>query len=60
MFGEAPGKNAGEMKFVVAFRINDDVTAHLMKLSVESGFQPEQIARYALKKYLAELASKES
>lgn len=55
MFGEAPGKNAGEMKFVVAFRINDDVTKQLMQRVIDSGYQPEQIARYALKKYLNEL-----
>ena len=59
MFGEAPGKNTGEMKFVVAFRINDEVTKQLMQRVIASGYQPEQIARYALKKYLNELSKTE-
>lgn len=59
MFGKAPGKNAGEMKFVVAFRINDDVTKQLIQRVIDSGYQPEQIARYALKKYLNELSHAE-
>ena len=44
------------MRFVVGFRIDDDVTKALMSRCVESGFRPEQIARYALKRYLSELS----
>jgi hypothetical protein len=57
MFGLAPKAKNPPMKFVVAFRINDDVTQALMMRCIESGYQPEQIARYALKKYLTELSN---
>jgi len=63
MMGERPAAGPNKkypLRFVVAYRIDEDVTGQLMRRSIESGFQPEQIARYALKKYLAELASKES
>ena len=58
MFGPSPGKAPTKekpQKFVVAFRVNDDITKHLISLSLDSGYRPEQIARYALKKYLAEI-----
>ena len=54
MFGEGKS-NKSPMKFVVAYRIDDDTTKKLMNRCIEAGFQPEQIARYALKKYLAEI-----
>ena len=59
MFGLAPKSQKPPLRFVVAYRIDDDVTRLLMLKSFESGFSPEQIARYALKKYLAELGNKE-
>jgi hypothetical protein len=58
MFGEGKSHNP-PMKFVVAFRINDDITKELMQQCIESGYKPEQIARYALKRYLAEISHKE-
>lgn len=63
MFGISPGKPATDkhpLKFVVAFRIDDDDTKQLMQRCVDSGFKPEQIARYALKRYLAELSKTSS
>lgn len=62
MVGERPatGPNGKfPLKFVVAFRIDDEITKQLMTRAVESGYQPEQIARYALKKYLNELSKTE-
>lgn len=47
------------MKFVVAYRIDDETTQKLMQRCIDSGYQPEQIARYALKRYLAEINHKE-
>ena len=55
MFGLAPKSQKPPLRFVVAYRIDDDVTSALMRRVSESGFSPEQIARYALKKYLSEL-----
>lgn len=54
MFGNGKRKD-DPMKFVVAFRIDDETTKQLMTRCIDDGFQPEQIARYALKKYLAEI-----
>lgn len=62
MVGERPAtgpKGKFPLKFVVAFRIDDDVTKQLMQRAIDSGYQPEQIARYALKRYLNELIPKE-
>lgn len=55
MFGKGKSQKA-PMPFVVSYRIDDDVTSHLMSLVVSSGFKPEQIARYALKRYLTEVS----
>lgn len=58
MFGE--GKtHKPPMKFVVSYRVDDETTQALMKRCIDSGFKPEQIARYALKKYLNELSHTE-
>lgn len=54
MFGEGKS-NKSPMKFVVAYRIDDDTTKKLMNRCIETGYQPEQVARYALKKYLSEI-----
>jgi hypothetical protein len=43
------------MKFIVAFRIDDETTKKLMERCMDLGYSPEQIARYSLKKYLNEL-----
>ena len=59
MFGIAPKSQKPPLRFVVAYRIDDDVTRSLVQQSVASGFAPEQIARYALKKYLAEISNRE-
>jgi len=55
MFGAGKSK-AEPLKFVVAYRIDDETTSALMQRCVDSGFKPEQIARYALKRYLAEIS----
>ena len=58
MFAE--GKtNKPPMTFVVAYRIDDETTQMLMQRCIDSGYKAEQIARYALKRYLAELSHKE-
>lgn len=59
MFGEAPKSKTMPMKFVVAYRIDDETTQKLMQRVINSGFQPEQIARYALKRYLNEISHTE-
>ena len=43
--------------FVVSFRIDEQITKELMAEVVNSGYRPEQIARYALKRYLRELTA---
>jgi hypothetical protein len=63
MFGERPAKGPNKqfpLKFVVAYRIDDEVTKQLMARVVESGYTPEQIARYALKRYLNEISRTEA
>lgn len=55
MFAEGKSKTA-PLKFVVAYRIDDDTTKALMQQCIDSGFKPEQIARYALKRYLSEVS----
>lgn len=55
MFAE-PAKAIPPMKFVVAYRIDDETTQKLMERVIDSGYTPEQIARYALKRYLAEIS----
>ena len=62
MFGKPPGKPASEkqpLKFVVAYRIDEEVTRLLMERCIASGYKPDQIARYALKRYLNELSHTE-
>ena len=62
MFGKTPGRaptKSKPQKFVVAFRIDDEVTKALIQRCIDSGYKPEQIARYALKKYLTELSKTE-
>lgn len=58
MFGEGKS-NKDPMKFVVAFRIDDATTQKLMTRCINAGYQPEQVARYALKKYLSEISHTE-
>jgi hypothetical protein len=48
------------MKFVVSYRLDDETTQALMQRCIDSGYKPEQIARYALKRYLAEISYKEA
>jgi len=62
MLGKSPGKPATDkhpLKFVVAYRISDETTKALMQRCIDTGYKPEQIARYALKKYLNELSKTE-
>jgi hypothetical protein len=59
MFGPSPKSQKPPLKFVVAFRISDETTQALMQRCIDSGYSPEQIARYSLKRYLAELSHKE-
>ncbi len=62
MLGRSPGKPATDkhpLKFVVAYRISDETTKLLMERCIASGYKPEQIARYALKRYLNELSHTE-
>lgn len=47
------------LRFVVSYRIDDDTTQKLISRSIETGFKPEQIARFALKKFLAESTQSE-
>ena len=56
MFGLAPKSQSAPMKFVVAYRVDDETTKQLMTRVVSSGYSPEQIARYALKRYLQEIS----
>jgi hypothetical protein len=59
MLGQSPGKPASDkqpLKFVVAYRISDETTKALMQRCIDTGYKPEQIARYALKRYLAEIS----
>lgn len=58
MFGEGKSKKT-PMKFVVAYRIDDDTTKKLMSRCIDAGYKPEQVARYALKKYLSDISHTE-
>ena len=56
MLGPAPKSQKPPLKFVVSYRIDDETTKSLMQRCIDSGFKPEQVARYALKRYLAEVS----